>query len=93
MTAHNTHERIAERLQTLEWQITDARWVLKQAADAMMRRATEATASCEALMKNEPCSLVWTEFAEGDLRKAKEARERLERLIETQRVLKSLTGG
>jgi len=93
MTAKTSHDRIIERLQTIEWQIADARKALQQAADTMMRRALEAKSNCEALMKNEPCSLVWTEFAEGDLRTAKEARARFESLIELQRMLKHLVVG
>ncbi|MGV2336262.1 MAG UNVERIFIED_CONTAM: hypothetical protein LVR18_19875 [Planctomycetaceae bacterium] len=93
MTTTTAETRIEEYLQRLEWEISDARSDLQKAADNLMRRAQEAKANCEALMKNEPCSLMWTEFAEGDLRTAKEARARLETLIEKQRMLKHLAGG
>ncbi len=93
MTAKTSHDRIIERLQTIEWQIADARKALQQAAETMMRRAIEAKSNCDALMRDEVCSLVWTEFAEGDLRTAKEARARFESLIEMQRMLKHLAVG
>lgn len=93
MTTKTAETRITERLQVIEWQIADARKALQQAAESMMRRALEAKTNCEAMMKDEPCSLVWTEFAESDLRTAKEARATLEKLIETQKMLKHLAEG
>lgn len=93
MTTKTAETRITERLQVIEWQIADARKALQQAAESMMRRALEAKSNCEALMRDDFCSLVWTEFAEGDLRTAKEARARFESLIEMQRMLKHLAVG
>jgi hypothetical protein len=43
-------------------------------------------------MNDEPCSLMWTDFAESDVRAAKEARARLESLIQTQKMLNHLAG-
>jgi hypothetical protein len=84
--------RLAVRLETVKWEIADARRQMKEAADTMMRRAQEAVTNCEALMNDAPCSLMWTDFAESDVRAAKEARDRLEGLIQTQKMLNHLAG-
>ena len=39
-------------------------------------------------MADEPCSLMWTEFAEGNLRTAQEAKARLTNLLEQQNMLR-----
>ncbi|MFM7169097.1 MAG: hypothetical protein ACKO3T_27985 [Planctomycetaceae bacterium] len=93
MTTKTAEQRIAETLQVLEWQIADARKDLKKAAEGMMRRAIEAKESVERMMNDQPCSQTWTEFADADLRTAKEARACLEKLIETQKMVKHLAGG
>jgi len=84
--------RIEHALLSLEWQITDARKDLQKAADSMMRRAMEAKDSVERMMNGQPCSQTWTEFAEADLRAAKDARIRLEILIDKQKLLKHVAG-
>ena len=86
----NAATRLEHALLALEWQIADARNDLKKAAEGMMRRAIEAKESVERMLNDQPCSQTWTEFADADLRHAKEARARLEMLIEKQKLLKHI---
>jgi hypothetical protein len=39
------------------------------------------------MLADEPCTMNWMDFAEGDLREAKEAKAELQRLYEQQRML------
>jgi hypothetical protein len=42
------------------------------------------------MLADEPCSLTWVEFAEGDLREAWEAKAHLTKLLEQQEFLLSV---
>lgn len=85
-----TNELIREQLARLDWMIADAKRDLAKAATEMARRAENAVKECDAMIADQPCSLMWTEFAEGDLRTAKEAKARLNQLFEQQNMLKFL---
>ncbi len=47
--------------------------------------ALKAIKDTEALLADQPCSMSWVDFAEGDLRAAREARAELAKLLEQQR--------
>ena len=85
-----TAEKINDHLGRLEWMIADAKRDLVKAAEALAHRGMNAVKECEAMMADEPCSLMWVEFAEGELRNAREAKARLNGLIEQQHMLKFL---
>lgn len=85
-------DRIQGQLETLEWQIEDARKDIRKTAEALMARAREADEATMALVNNAPTTLGWVDFLEGDIRRAREARERHERLIETKKLLTHLMG-
>ena len=80
-------EKIEKRLEVLDWEIEDAKRDLAKAAEAMLRRATEAVSQNEALLADKPCSTMWVNFAEGDLREARDAKAKLEVLIEKKKLL------
>ncbi len=42
------------------------------------------------MLDDQPCSLCWTDFADGDLREAKEAKAELNKLYEQQKMLQYL---
>ena len=81
------NKAIAQHLASLEWMIEDAKKELAKAAEYMVRRAEEAVADSQKMLADEPCSLSWVEFAEGDLRAAREAKARLRGLLDQQKVL------
>ena len=83
----STEQKIEERLKVLNWEIEDAKRGLAKAAEAMLRRATEAVSQNEALLADQPCSTMWVNFAEGDLREARDAKAKLEVLIEKKKLL------
>lgn len=85
-----TAEKIASELQNMEWQIQDALRELRQAAEQMQRRANEALEMTEAAVNGKPTSLAWVEFAAGDLRTVVEAKVRLEKLVDRQKLLQHL---
>lgn len=72
--------------------ITDAKRDLARSAQSMSQRAAEACASTEAMLANMPYSLTWVEFAESDLRNAREAKARFNALIEQQKLLQHVLG-
>ena len=74
-------------LEQLVWKIEDAKREVARAAKQMAQRAEEAKISAEALLADKPLSLSWVTFAEGDLRRAQEAKANLEKLIENQKEL------
>ena len=78
---------IQNELHRLEWMIPDAKKRVVAAAEKMFWRVTQAVADATAMLADEPCSLSWTEFAEGDLREAREAKAELNSLYEKQRML------
>jgi hypothetical protein len=80
-------EATEQYLAQLEWMIADAKRELAKAAEYMARRAEEAMADSKNLLADEPCSLSWVEFAEGDLRAAREAKARLRGLLDQQKML------
>ena len=88
----STEQKIEERLQVLDWEIEDAKRGLAKAAEAMLRRATEAVSQNEALLADQPCSTMWVNFAEGDLREARDAKAKLEALIQKKKLLTFVQG-
>lgn len=78
---------IQEQLARLEWMIPDAKRRLASAAQSMLRRAQGAVADADAMIADQPCSLTWVDFAEGDLREAREAKAELQKLCEQQKLL------
>ena len=85
-------EKIEKRLEVLDWEIEDAKRDLAKAAEAMLRRATEAVSQNEALLADQPCSTMWVNFAEGDLREARDAKAKLEALIQKKKLLTFVQG-
>jgi hypothetical protein len=81
---------IQTQLQRLEWMIPDAKRRVAKAAEQMLWRAQRAVEDASAMLSDQPCSLSWTEFAEGDLREAKEAKAELNKLYEQQKLLQYL---
>ena len=86
-TTNATNQAIAQYLDQLDWMIADAKRELANAAKSMARRAAEAVEDTDRLLADQPCSLSWIEFAEGDLRTAREAKARLRELIAQQKML------
>lgn len=96
MNATNKHENstldtlagaVAGELKRVGWQIEDAKQRLAKAAQSMLRRAQEATDDCRRMVAGEPCSLSWVEFAEGDLRQARDAKASLSELNNQKAIL------
>ncbi len=85
---NQAEQAIAEHLSRLDWMIQDAKRQLANAAKEMLRRAESAVKETDAMLADEPCSLMWTEFADGDVRTAKEAKVRLTQLLEQQTMLR-----
>ena len=86
-TTNATNQAIAQYLEQIDWMIADAKRELANAAKSMARRAAEAVEDTDRLLADQPCSLSWIEFAEGDLRTAREAKARLRELIAQQKML------
>lgn len=86
-TTNQTEQAIQTQLQRLEWMIPDAKRKMHEAAQSMLRRAELAVKDSESLLADQPCSLTWVDFAEGDLRTAREARAELTKLYEQQNML------
>ena len=86
-TTKTTNERLAEEIEKLNWMIQVAKRDLAQTALALNNRAKDAVAQCDAMFQDKPCTLEWVSFAEGDLRRAREAKLELERLIDKQKTL------
>jgi hypothetical protein len=90
-TATNpTVAAIQEQLHRLEWMIPDAKKRVAKAAEQMLWRAQRAVEDATAMLNDQPCSLSWTDFADGDLREAKEAKAELNKLYEQQKLLQYL---
>ena len=87
-----TEQTIREELAKLQWMIPDAQRALTATANEMARRAAEAVKQCEAMAAGEPCTLGWVEFAECDVRRAREAKARLDELYSRQTLLNYLLG-
>ena len=85
---NQTATAVREQLERLEWMIADAKRALADAATEFVRRGEDAVKQSAAMMADEPCSLMWTEFAEGNLRTAQEAKARLTNLLEQQNMLR-----
>lgn len=88
--ANPTAAAIQEQLQRLDWMIPDAKKRVAKAAEQMLWRAQRAVEDATAMLNDQPCSLSWTDFADGDLREAKEAKADLNKLYEQQRMLQYL---
>jgi hypothetical protein len=90
-TATNpTVAAIQEQLHRLDWMIPDAKKRVAKAAEQMLWRAQRAVEDATAMLNDQPCSLSWTDFADGDLREAKEAKAELNKLYEQQKMLQHL---
>ena len=89
-TTNPTASAIQIQLQRLDWMIPDAKKRVAKAAEQMLWRAQRAVEDATAMMSDEPCSLSWTDFADGDLREAKEAKAELNKLYEQQKLLQYL---
>ncbi len=89
-TTNPTASAIQVQLQRLDWMIPDARKRVAKAAEQMLWRAQRAVEDATAMLNDQPCSLSWTDFAEGDLREAKEAKAELNKLYEQQKMLQYL---
>ncbi len=89
-TTNPAASAIQTQLQRLEWMIPDAKRRVAKAADQMLWRAQRAVEDAAAMLNDQPCSLSWPEFAEGDLREAKEAKAELNKLYEQQKLLQYL---
>ncbi len=87
-TTSRAEQAIQEQLTRLEWMIPDAQRSVANAAKEMLRRAEDAVKQCDAMIANQPCSLIWVDFAESDIRVAREAKARLQNLYEQQNMLK-----
>ena len=74
-------------LNRIKWMIPFAKRRIDEAAQFMLRRAQGAIKDTEALLADQPCSMSWVDFAEGDLRAAREARAELAKLLEQQKML------
>jgi len=86
-TTNPTSHAIQVQLQRLDWMIPDAKKRVAKAAEQMLWRAQRAVEDATAMLNDEPCSLSWTDFADGDLREAKEAKAELNKLYEQQKLL------
>jgi hypothetical protein len=89
-TTNPTANAIQVQLQRLDWMIPDAKKRVAKAAEQMLWRAQRAVEDATAMLNDEPCSLSWTDFADGDLREAKEAKAELNKLYEQQKLLQYL---
>ena len=89
-TTNPTASAIQVQLQRLDWMIPDAKKRVAKAAEQMLWRAQRAVEDATAMLNDQPCSLSWTDFAEGDLREAKEAKAELNKLYEQQKMLQYL---
>jgi hypothetical protein len=72
--------------------IDDAKRDLAKAAEHMSRRAAEAVSQTQAMLADKPCSMSWVDFAESDLRHARQAEATLTKLVEQQKILLYIAG-
>lgn len=86
-TTTSAEQAIKDELRRLAWMIPDAHRRLNEHAQTMLRRAERAVKDMEAMMANQPCSTSWVEFAESDLRNAREAKAQLEFLYQQRTML------
>ena len=78
---------IHDQLRRLSWMIPDAKRRMDEAAQCVLRRAQNAVKATAALLADEPCSMGWVDFAESDLRAAREAKVELAKLYEQKNML------
>ena len=90
-TTNATNQAATQYLAQLEWMIADAKREMADAAKSLERRAAEAVADVEAMLADQPCSLGWVEFAESNVRAARDAKARLRHLLEQQKMLQFVT--
>ncbi len=74
----SAEQAIQDQLRRLKWMIPDAKRRMDEAAQCMLRRAQGAIKDTEALLADQPCSMSWVDFAEGDLRAAREQERNLQ---------------
>jgi hypothetical protein len=86
-TTNSAEQAIKDELRRLGWMIPDAQRRLNEHAQTMLRRAERAVKDMEAMMANQPCSMSWVDFAESDLRNAREAKAQLEFLYQQRTML------
>jgi len=91
-TTNNAEQAIKDQLRRLEWMIPDAKRRMDEAAQCMLRRAQNAVKATEAMLADGAWSLSWVDFAESDLRAAREAKAELMKLYEQQNMLKYFLG-
>ncbi|XZE35805.1 hypothetical protein SH501x_001348 [Pirellulaceae bacterium SH501] len=85
----NTAKQVIQaQLRRLDWMIPDAQRRLAGVAQEMLRRAQNAVNDTEAMLANQPCCITWVDFAECDLRNAREAKAELTKLYEQQKMLR-----
>jgi hypothetical protein len=91
-TTNTAEQAIKDQLRRLEWMIPDAKRRMDEAAQCMLRRAQNAVKATEAMLADGAWSLSWVDFAESDLRAAREAKAELMKLYEQQNMLKFFLG-
>ena len=91
-TTNAAEQAIKDQLRRLEWMIPDAKRRMDEAAQCMLRRAQNAVKETEAMLADGAWSLSWVDFAESDLRAAREAKAELMKLYEQQNMLKFFLG-
>jgi hypothetical protein len=89
-TITTTKQAIEDELRRLEWMIPDAQKRVADLAKEMLLRSERAVKDCEAMMANKPCSMMWIDFADNDIRNAREARTNLNGLYEKRNLLRYL---
>ena len=70
----SAEQAIQDQLRRLKWMIPDAMRRMDEAAQCMLRRAQGAVKDTEALLADQPFSMCWVDFVEGELRAAIEAK-------------------
>jgi hypothetical protein len=89
-TNNAKNDAIQAELAKIDDAIADAKRRVARAADTMLRRAHDAVSNAAAMLKDEPCSLIWVEFAVADQREAQEARTELAALYTQRKMLQHL---
>lgn len=85
-----TRERLEEIIEEVEDGINDACKDLLVTSKKLIELSTAAQTDCQERVAGRPCSLFWIGAIESELNRAKEARERLDRLVEKKKSMKYL---
>lgn len=88
--AKTLKDRVIEEQGWLHEQIQDALKDMQKCAQQLERRAQEAIACTGAAIEGRPTSTSWIVFLEGDTRRIREAKGRLEQLIDKKRLVDHL---